>query len=345
MASVSIKGISKAYSAGVPVLQNFELEIAPGELFFLLGPSGCGKSTLLRILAGLVEPDSGTIAFDGKDISDLPAEKRRAAMVFQNYALWPHMTVAENVAFGLRTAGVSRRETDRIVRETLEVVRLSDFAGRKVPALSGGQQQRVALARALAVDPALLLLDEPLSNLDARLRDTMRNEIGRLCRERHLTALYVTHDRQEALSMADRIAVMRDGIICQMGTPEEVYNFPVNRFTAEFLGDINIIESTVTAPGTVTNALGEFNTASTLPAGSRVYAAIRPERISILPEDADDGIPATLTGRVFLGECCEWHFNAAGCSLTVRESAPESRAAGSKWRLKFHPGHLLVLAD
>ena len=345
MASVSIKGISKAYSAGVPVLQNFDLEIAAGEIFFLLGPSGCGKSTLLRILAGLVEPDSGTIAFDGRDISGLPAEKRRAAMVFQNYALWPHMTVAENVAFGLRTAGMARREADRIVKETLEVVRLSDFADRKVPALSGGQQQRVALARALAVDPALLLLDEPLSNLDARLRDTMRNEIGRLCRERNLTALYVTHDRQEALSMADRIAVMRNGVISQLGTPEEVYNFPVDRFTAEFLGDINIIESTVTAPGRISNVLGGFDAACDMPDGSKVYAAIRPERISILPSGTPGGIPATLTERVFLGECCEWHFNAAGCELIVRESAPESRAVGSQWVLNFDPGHLLALAD
>ena len=170
-ASVKISGISKSYQKGTPVLLPLDLEIGKGELFFLLGPSGCGKSTLLRILAGIVEPDSGSIFFDDRDITSLPPEKRQAAMVFQNYALWPHLSVFENVAFGLRAAGVPKKVIDEKVAESLALVRMSDFADRRVPSLSGGQQQRIALARAIAVDPQVLLLDEPLSNLDAKLRD------------------------------------------------------------------------------------------------------------------------------------------------------------------------------
>jgi iron(III) transport system ATP-binding protein len=241
MATVKINEICKSFVPGKMVLDGLSLEVKQGELFFMLGPSGCGKSTLLRILAGLEKQDSGTIMFDGVEISALPPEKRQAAMMFQNYALWPHLTVFENVAFGLRIMGVRGSELKKQVMDALELVRLADCAKRKIPSLSGGQQQRIALARALAVEPYLLLLDEPLSNLDARLRDTMRNEITNICSRRKQTALYVTHDRQEALSMADRIAVLKDGKIRQQGTPEELYNFPADRFCAEFLGDVNII--------------------------------------------------------------------------------------------------------
>ena len=208
--SVQINQISKSYVKGKTVLKPIDLTINAGELFFLLGSSGCGKSTLLRIIAGLLEPDSGTIRFNGTDITHFPPEKRRAAMVFQNYALWPHMDVFENVAFGLRVRGEKNAGIRAKVTETLELVRLADCADRKIQSLSGGQQQRVALARALAVRPSVLLLDEPLSNLDARLRDSMRLEIRRICKERGVTAIYVTHDRKEALSMADRIAVLND---------------------------------------------------------------------------------------------------------------------------------------
>ena len=204
MAEVSIEKLTKSYDGTVKVLDGVDLHINQGELVFLLGPSGCGKSTLLRILAGLVSADSGSISFDGRDIISLPPEKRRAAMVFQNYALWPHLNVFENVAFGLRMDKVPRKEIEKRVMESLEQVQMEKFIHSAVTQLSGGQQQRVALARALAVDPAVLLLDEPLSNLDANLRDTMRREIKRICTERKLTALYVTHDRREALSMADR---------------------------------------------------------------------------------------------------------------------------------------------
>lgn len=346
MTTVEIQGITKSYQPGVPVLKPFELTIGAGELFFLLGPSGCGKSTLLRILAGLVEPDSGVIRFNGEDITRMAPEKRRAAMVFQNYALWPHLSVFENVAFGLRTAGAGKETIRREVTAALEMVQLADCAARRIPSLSGGQQQRVALARALAVNPALLLLDEPLSNLDARLRDAMRHEIRRICKERHLTALYVTHDRQEALSMADRIAVMNGGILQQCGTPEAVYNHPCNRFVAGFLGDANFISGEALGDGKIRSPFGELNVAGCdAPTGSEVAAAIRPERIRILPPDAAgmNRIPARLTGRTFLGESCEWQFEAAGGTVDVLEFAPPERRIGDEFLLELPPDGVVLL--
>ena len=346
MTSVTITGISKSYQAGVPVLKPIDLTIQAGELFFLLGPSGCGKSTLLRILAGLVEPDGGSIRFNGREITRLPAEKRRAAMVFQNYALWPHLTVFENVAFGLRAEGADNAKIRKEVADALELVQLADCAERKIPSLSGGQQQRVALARALAMRPDLLLLDEPLSNLDARLRDTMRREIRRIAKERELTAIYVTHDRQEALSMADRLAVMHQGILQQVGAPEEVYNLPVNRFVAGFLGDANFIDGTVTENGLFRSHFGEFQLAPTAfrpETGRKITAAIRPERIRFAAQKGAHTFSAKLTDRIFLGECCEWKFDADGLALEVTESAPPMRRIGDVCELEFDPGHLIAL--
>lgn len=341
MAQVSIRNISKNYTPGVPVLENFNLEIASGEKFFLLGPSGCGKSTLLRILAGLVPPSSGTIAFDGVDITALPPEKRRAAMVFQNYALWPHLDVFENVAFGLRINKTSGSELKRRVIEVLDLVRLGDCIHRKVPSLSGGQQQRVALARALAVNPALLLLDEPLSNLDARLRDTMRSEIRRICEERDLTALYVTHDRQEALSMADRIAVLNKGVICGLGTPQEVYNRPTNRFCAEFLGDINIFAATTENNQLITD-FGMFPYSGEKM--GKVTIAIRPERIHFCNATDAGAISVKLLKRTFLGESCEWQCSAGNTTLIMREFAPIERSAQTAY-IRFETEYLLTLKD
>ncbi|WP_419646908.1 ABC transporter ATP-binding protein [Victivallis vadensis] len=328
------------------MLKPIDLTIQAGELFFLLGPSGCGKSTLLRILAGLVEPDGGSIRFNGREITRLPAEKRRAAMVFQNYALWPHLTVFENVAFGLRAEGADNAKIRKEVADALELVQLADCAERKIPSLSGGQQQRVALARALAMRPDLLLLDEPLSNLDARLRDTMRREIRRIAKERELTAIYVTHDRQEALSMADRLAVMHQGILQQVGAPEEVYNLPVNRFVAGFLGDANFIDGTVTENGLFRSHFGEFQLAPTAfrpEAGRKITAAIRPERIRFAARKGEHTFSAKLTDRTFLGECCEWKFDANGAALEVTESAPPMRRIGDVCELEFDPGHLIAL--
>ena len=342
MAEVRIRNITKSYTSGVPVLKGVDLDIRAGELFFLLGPSGCGKSTLLRILAGLVQPDGGSISFDGTDIGSLPPEKRHAAMVFQNYALWPHMDVFENVAFGLKTAGVRGRELKTKVMAALDLVRLADFARRRVPALSGGQQQRVALARALAVEPALLLLDEPLSNLDARLRDAMRSEIRRICSLRNLTALYVTHDRQEALSMADRIGVMHGGLIREMGDPEQLYNFPRTKFCARFLGDINFIEGEL-RDGAWNASFGTFGLNG--PVSGSISVGIRPERIKIVEPGRPGAFRAVLEERVFSGDTCDWTFRAGNQRLCVRESAPEPRRIGGEYHLWFEPEFLLAMSN
>ena len=341
MTEVEIRGVSKRYTEA-PILRGVDLDIHAGELFFLLGPSGCGKSTLLRILAGLVEADAGTIRFDGENILALPPEKRRTAMVFQNYALWPHMSVFDNVAFAPRNSGLGKAEVKKLVAEALEVVEMSDFSKRKPPSLSGGQQQRVALARALAADPRLLLLDEPLSNLDARLRDAMRGKIKSICKSRRLTALYVTHDRQEALSMADRLGVMHQGVIRRLGTPEEVYNHPGDCFTAKFLGDVNFVDGELKADGAFECALGSLPAAAETAPG-RAVGAIRPERIRIAPPGGS-GIPAKLVGRSFYGENCEWEFLAPGeVRLVVREGAPPERKVGETYALNFEPGFFMAL--
>lgn len=312
MAEVSIEKLTKCYDGATPVLNGVDLKIAQGELVFMLGPSGCGKSTLLRILAGLVAPDGGSVSFDGRDVLSLPPEKRHAAMVFQNYALWPHLNVFENVAFGLRMEKHAPKEISERVAASLEQVRMEAFAKSPVTRLSGGQQQRVALARALAVEPALLLLDEPLSNLDANLRDSMRREIKRICAERKLTALYVTHDRREALSMADRVGVMHRGVIAQIGTPDEIYNHPADGFTARFLGDVN-----------------------RLPEGG-----IRPERLKI---SSDAGkLRARLLERAFFGDSCEWLFEGPGGEqLLVRELGAPERRIGSEYFLDYDPAFLI----
>ncbi|MEG1980485.1 MAG: ABC transporter ATP-binding protein, partial [Victivallaceae bacterium] len=242
MTTIELCSITKSYSGALPVLKSVDLKIRAGELFFLLGPSGCGKSTLLRIIAGLLEPDAGKIVFDGEDVTKVKAEKRNAVMMFQSYALWPHMNVFDNVAFGLKIGKVKGDELKNKVNAALKAVQMSEYAARFPAQLSGGQQQRVALARALAVKPTVLLLDEPLSNFDARMRDQVRDEIRRICKDNNLTAIYVTHDCKEALSVADRIAVMRGGVLEQVGTPREIYRHPRNAFVAEFIGNAFIFE-------------------------------------------------------------------------------------------------------
>src|SRR5256714_4164302 len=240
MTSVRLEKISKHFGSTV-ALRDINLEIAAGELFFLLGPSGCGKSTLLRLIAGLLEPTTGRIYFNDRDVTPLPTERRNAVMVFQSYALWPHMSVRENVRFGLAVRGEARAQQNLRVEEVLKLVQMDAYADRKPNQLSGGQQQRVALARALAVNPACLLLDEPLSNLDAKLRHEMRGEIRRICKAAGSTTIYVTHDQKEALSIADRVAVMRAGTIEQIGTRSEVFHRPATAFVADFMKQDDVI--------------------------------------------------------------------------------------------------------
>ena len=291
--SIQIRDLVKRFGA-TTALDRVTLDVEPGELFFLLGPSGCGKTTLLRHIAGFYVPDEGKVLIGGEDVTDVPPHRRDTGMVFQSYALWPHMTLAENVAFGLRMRGVGKAETAERVRKALAAVKMEDKASRKPNQLSGGQQQRVALARALVVQPRCLLLDEPLSNLDAKLRLEMRGEIRRICKEAGLTAVYVTHDQKEALSIADRIAVMQAGRLEQVGAPLEVYRKPKNRFVASFIGETNFL------PPDFFGAQASFPGAAAL--------SVRPETVRLGKPPAFSKalrFSGTVHGTVYLGETAE----------------------------------------
>jgi iron(III) transport system ATP-binding protein len=242
--AVDIRSVNLSYGAN-HVLKNVDLQIRPGELFAFLGPSGCGKTTLLRLIAGFNTADSGEILIDGRDVAGLPPWKRDVGMVFQSYALWPHMTVRRNVAFGLEERRLPRAEIDRRVQAALDLVGLSHLGDRRPSQLSGGQQQRVAVARTIAVEPKVLLLDEPLSNLDAKMRAEVRRELRDLQQRLGLTSIFVTHDQEEANTICDRIAVINEGVVQQVGTPMEIYERPANLFVAGFLGTANILEGRV----------------------------------------------------------------------------------------------------
>ncbi len=321
MVNITIQQLTKRFS-GVAVLSAVELEIEKGELFFLLGPSGCGKTTLLRHIAGFHRPDAGTILFDGKDVTDVPPHERETAMMFQSYALWPHLTVAENIAFGLEERKLPRPEIEQRVHEALQMVALGGLAARRIQQLSGGQQQRVALARALVVRPKVFLLDEPLSNLDTRLRIEMRAEIRRICKDFGLTGIYVTHDREEAMSMGDRIAIMDAGKIIQVGHPTEVYRNPVNRMAAEFMGETNLFEGTLLRD---TSRIGLYDVETPFGIlrgrpfdGSFVPVKGQPVMLSVRPEaltfNALRDTPNTFVGRIietsYLGPTV--HYNILG---------------------------------
>ncbi|NQZ66623.1 MAG: ABC transporter ATP-binding protein [Lentisphaeria bacterium] len=340
MVDIKLDSITKSYGSTV-VVDNTSLNIGSGELFFLLGPSGCGKTTLLRIISGLLEHDSGDLYFDGDCINDLKAEKRDAAMVFQSYALWPHMTVFKNVAYGLEVRKCTKEEIRKRVGETLEMVDLAGFADRHPGSLSGGQQQRVALARAIIVRPKVLLLDEPLSNLDARLRISMRSEIRRICKASGLTAIYVTHDQAEALTMADRIAVMNEGKIEQIGKPREIYKQPKNRFVANFIGECNFIDA-VFSDGVFKTHFGEFITDShNLDYGSKCTLAIRPESFRI-GEANDKQETYTLSETRYQGAIEQFVFKKEDQELLVSESNPGIYQEGQKYSLSVEPEDIIV---
>ena len=357
---ITIASLTKRFGSTVAV-DAINLDIAAGDLFFLLGPSGCGKTTLLRMIAGFTEPTSGVIRFGAADVTHAPPHKRNTGMVFQGYALWPHMSVAQNVAFGLDVRKVPSDVKDQRVRAALARVQMQDFADRKPNQLSGGQQQRVALARALVIEPTVLLLDEPLSNLDAKLRLSMRSQIRDICKQAGITAVYVTHDQKEALSMADACAVLRGGKVMQVGPPRELYTRPANRFVADFLGETNFVPATVagregnhvlleTAAGPVRSAVFPDD----LPATGNVTCSIRPEAIAVhtnghaVPPDANtfDARPVT---RTYLGEMAQYDLALAD-QLTVKafqlnphrlaEVAPDSHV-----RISFAPDDVVILAD
>ena len=353
MSGVSVQNLVKRFGTTTAVA-GVDLEMEAGKLFFLLGPSGCGKTTLLRMIAGFETPTSGSIRFGDRDVSGLPPEKRDAGMVFQGYALWPHLSVFENVAFGLRVRKTPEAELRTRVGEALDLVRMSGLGDRKPTQLSGGQQQRVALARALAFRPRVLLLDEPLSNLDARLRLEMRTEIRRIVDEAGITTIYVTHDQEEALSLADAMAVLRDGKVIQVGPPRALYDRPTSRFTASFLGETTFLDGTIGAidgrgaridtpagPIVAADAGGRVT-------GDRVTVSIRPEAIQILgdqtPADVTNRLSGTVGAGLFLGATAEFEVRIAEARIRVLEMHPRiDRVTGSAITLAVDPADVVVL--
>ena len=290
--SVLVGNCGKTFADGTRALEPASLDIARGETLVLLGPSGCGKTTMLRIIAGLEAPDpGGKVLFDGKDMTAVPIERRNVGMVFQSYALFPNMSVADNIGYGLKIRGVKKDERAARVAELVALTNISGLESRRIDQLSGGQRQRVALARAVAIRPGILLLDEPLTALDAALRERLRGELNRLLRALGITTIYVTHDQAEAMELGDRIVVMRKGAIAQIGSPREIYFAPANRFVAEFIGAANIVEAS-SANGVLALPGGQLKISDDTAAGA-VVAMIRPESIAVVTPEG-----ATLSGSI-----------------------------------------------
>jgi iron(III) transport system ATP-binding protein len=337
MISIQVDQLTKRFGETV-ALHQLDLRIEPGELFFLLGPSGCGKTTLLRSLAGFYIPSEGRIRFGDEDVTQLAPHRRNTGMMFQSYALWPHMTVEQNVAFGLEERKVSKSEITRRVGEALESVRMGPYAKRSPNQLSGGQQQRIALARALVIRPRCLLLDEPLSNLDAKLRLEMRAEIRRVCKEFQLTTVYVTHDQKEALSISDRMAILEDGHILQVGAPSEVYRRPHRKTVAHFIGETDFMLGKLKAlegdKALVETSVGLFHGILGLPGdtpaiGSTVTLSIRPECWSLEEKPGEtNSISGRIGGSVYLGEVAQYEFLAGDENLKIYELNPRHLGAG-----------------
>jgi thiamine transport system ATP-binding protein len=340
---VTLEGVTVAFG-GVTALADVSVSVAEGEFFTLVGPSGCGKTTTLRTIAGLETPDAGTVRIGGRDVTGLAPEERNAGIVFQNYALFPHMTVRENVAYGLRfrdpPGGVSRRDR---VDELLSLVDMDGMADREPTSLSGGQQQRVALARALAPGPEVLLLDEPLSALDARLRERLRVTVRDIQRELAITTVYVTHDQAEALAISDRVAVVNGGRIEQVAPPEEVYRSPATRFVAEFVGDNNVLEASVAGTDPPQADLGgavvALPSGADVTAGESVTVCIRPEALRV--GGGETTLAATVEGTEFLGDAYRVRCSWRGRTLLVKTTA-EAPPSGEV-RLGVDPADVHVL--
>ena len=322
--AIQIDNVTKAYGKNI-VIQGLSAEIQPGEFFTLLGPSGCGKTTLLRMIIGFNSIEGGEIRVDGKVINQIPTNRRNMGMVFQNYAVFPHMSVRDNVTYGLKTRHVPKAERYKRADEILKLVKIDDYADRMPTQLSGGQQQRVALARAIVIQPEVLLMDEPLSNLDAKLRVEMRNVIKRIQRQVGITTVYVTHDQEEALAISDRIAVMHGGVIQQIGTPKHIYQRPANEFDSRFIGLSNFVDAE-NENGTLDFGCGYRVPMSTLrpDAGRKVCVAVRPEEFLIRSAE-EPGIPATVRSSVFLG-MTQHYFLTLGEEKEIEVVVPSDRS-------------------
>jgi spermidine/putrescine transport system ATP-binding protein len=357
--SVELRGVTKRF-ADVTAVDRLSLEIGQGEFFTLLGPSGCGKTTTLRIVAGFEEPSEGAVLIDGSDVAGLPAHKRPTNTVFQSYALFPHLSVEENVAFGLKRKGVDRAEIERRVAAELDRVGLSREATRRPSQLSGGQQQRVAVARALVNLPKVLLLDEPLGALDLKLRKGLQVELKRIQRDVGITFLYVTHDQEEALTMSDRIAVMNEGHVEQVAGPEEIYERPATTFVAGFIGVSNLMPATVDAGGEIRLDTGPMVRAAEVNGfqpGDRCFVVVRPEKLSIeLPSDriGDDlpSVEGTVESSLYLGTSTQIVVDLGdevrmtvlhpNISEAERQRLP---GGGARVRLSWRPEHMHLVRD
>jgi iron(III) transport system ATP-binding protein len=360
--SVKFESVTKILGQSKAV-DNLTLNIGGGELFFLLGPSGCGKTTALRLVAGFYSPDEGRILFNDKDQSRVAPHKRNTGMVFQNYALWPHMNVWDNVAYGLKMRRVSEGEKKQRVRHALEIVHMQAYAERMPNQLSGGQQQRIALARALVIEPDVVLLDEPLSNLDAKLRIEMRSQIKDIHRKIGRTMIYVTHDQAEALSMADRIAVMRRGRLVQAGTPHELYTRPESAFVAEFIGGTNLIRGTLEEIGELLTVRTEAglvyakNGVKGIARGASVFCSVRPESLRLTsaakssgqpPSGANNELLAEVQSIMYLGDNEQYSLRLADNAIVraVEYNQPSRKAqVGERLTLQFDTHDVVVLPE
>jgi iron(III) transport system ATP-binding protein len=361
MTAIRIEGLVKRFggkgadAAQVTAVSDVNLEVPSGSLFFLLGPSGCGKTTLLRMIAGFTEPTAGRIMFGDRDVARVPANERNTGMVFQNYALWPHMTVAENVAFGLEVRKLPKATIERKVAEALELVRMAEYGRRKPAELSGGQQQRVALARAVVFEPSVLLLDEPLSNLDAKLRLEMRLEIRRIVDTLRITTVYVTHDQEEALSLADGMAVLKSGKVIQVGAPRAMYRRPNSRFVADFLGDTNFLPAILvrsdasealykTAAGNLRSSVAPF------PLEAELSLSLRPEALRLArgAASAGNGLAGVVRSSIYLGDIAQHEVALDGCDRLIRvaELNPKNPpVVGERVSLEIDPDDVVPLAS
>ncbi len=356
MTFLRLDGIQKRFPGGVVAVRDFDLSVARGEFISFLGPSGCGKTTTLRMIAGFEQPTNGAISIDGVDVTRTPPNQRNVGMVFQSYALFPNMTVAGNIAFGLKMRRRSSADIKKRVDELLQLIHLPDKGDRYPYQLSGGQQQRVALARALAFEPQVLLLDEPLSALDAKIRVALRHEIREIQRSLGITTVYVTHDQEEALELSDRVVVMSEGRVEQIGTPFEIYNFPATAFVASFVGTLNAVEARIddAAAGRLTLGGHPIRTTSALRGGpgDAVMIALRPEMITLdgidgTPKEGANRIPATVTDIAFLGAVVRVSTRIGQDTLvdvdTFNNPNLAVPPAGSTVHLSFPPEAALVL--